>query len=194
MGVWRVTITGSLFGQKIQNVLHFQKFQSVDSDAWTLVNKLNDAWLTQIRNLCTQSMHWTEIMAQDAQDEDKVPTILPVNWFGGWTTGTNIFLPCSLVYQIKTSVAGRRGRGRFYIAGVEPNGITNGRWGTGMRQQFTSVATSLKSNFVGSNASSPFRLGVMRRGGGEADFITATDLVARDYPGSQVRRNFNRGQ
>jgi len=195
MGVFQVTVTGTLFAQNIQNVMVFKKDGSVwATDSALLGAKMRDAFYAQIKFLCVGAMQWTTVTIIDPHNEQNPPLILPIviNGFQGSTT--KIFLPLCGVYRLKTGVGGRRGRGRIYISGIDPNGIENGRWNAAQIINFNSVASSIKGQFVGDNPGSTFKLGVMRRGGAIGDFIPCTDIVVRDYPGTQTRRNFFRGK
>jgi hypothetical protein len=194
MGLFQARVSGQLFGENVMNVLHFQKPQSTTADKGVLAISLRDHFYAQMKFLCSNQMQWREIMVIDPSNPDDLPAILPIVINGFNSQPNAVINTVCAVYRIKTGVGGRRGRGRFYISGIDANGIALGRWNAQMLINLNSVANSLKGGYVGNTPTSGFNLGVIRRGAGEADFIEATDLVARDYPGTQVRRNFFRGQ
>jgi hypothetical protein len=194
MAVYRVRITGSLWGQNVENVLHFRREEAIEIHKQHLAQKIEDHWLAQMRLQCRQAMVWTSVKVRDASNPEDFEVVHPINVAGFHPGEGDLWGPMCAVFQIKTAVNGRRGRGRHYLSGVETAGITRGIWDTNRITQFNDMCASLKEGFVGDNATSLFHLGLLRRGAGEADFIEAIDFRIRQHPGTQVRRNIGRGK
>lgn len=193
MGVFMATITGSLFGQTIQNVIHFDKNPSTDEDKGALAIAIRDRWLAQIKFACTSHMQWTQIRVEKSPGPDDQPAILPVvvGGFQGAPVGIAPFV-CA-VFKLKTGIAGKKGRGRFYISGVDALGLEGGRWNAQQMINFRSIADSLMQWFGGSSSQTGFRVGVAGRNLDQSSFKEVTDIVPRNVPGVQVRRNIGRG-
>lgn len=190
MAVWRVTIKGKLFGQNVQNVLHFKEKNPGVKTMLQFANDIAGSWLGQIRFLCRVAMVWQEINIIDIEHPDQNFLVFPINT-AGFIGGSNDVAPfLTLVFKIKTATGGKRGRGRFHVSGAECAGLTEGVWGTNFMINFNSVCNSIKGNYLGANPGTGFNLGVMPRTNNAADFKPATDLVPRNYPGTQRRRNF----
>lgn len=190
MAVYRLTLKGKLFGQSIQNVLHFKEKTPGAMNRITFANEFNNAWVQSIRNWCIQSMQWTEIYFVDISNPDDVPTVLPINVAGGVGGNAQVAPHLTVVYKLKTGVGGRRGRGRFHISGVQGGHLLEGVWTPSLLVQLNSIATTLKQNFTGENPFKLHNLGVMPRTDNPNDFLPVTDIIVRNYPGSQRRRNF----
>jgi hypothetical protein len=194
MSIFRVRITGTLFGQHCENVVHFQRPESNLAFKEALARKIEDHWLAQMRLVCRQAMGWESVKVRDASNPDDFEFVHPINVTGFHPGEFDVWAPLCAVFQIKTAVQGRRGRGRFYLSGLEAVGVRRGIWDTGRLGELNSIASSLKEGFLGDNPTSGFNLGVLKRNGLEADFIEATDFRIRHHPGSQVRRNLFRGK
>lgn len=193
MALFRAVVKGQLFGCAVQNVLHFERADAPANAPLLLAQSLRDFFYSQIKGLCNNAMVWNSINIYDPEHPENLPLVLATNFTGTWSSSVVLWGPLSGVFQIKTAVAGRTGRGRFYIAGMEPAGLTSGLWGTGRINLMNQVATSIKGGYVGSNPSSLFTLGILPRGGSSTDFKPAIDLLARPLPGAQSRRNIGRG-
>lgn len=193
MALYRAVVKGTLFGQHVQNVLAFHRPDAPADGAFVLAQSLRDFFYGQIKGLCNNAMQWNSINVYNAEAPGTLPTVLSVSFTGTWASHNRIWGPQCGVFQIKTATAGRRGRGRFYISGMEVDGTLNGVWETGRLGLMNSVASSLKGGYAVTSPSSLYRLGVLPRGGSFTDFKPAIDLIARPLPGTQGRRNIGRG-
>lgn len=193
MALYRAVVSGSLFGQLIQNVLHFHRADAPADGAFVLAQSLRDHFYAQIRLLVNSDMTFNLVQIYDAESISTLPVQLPMNLVGAWATHHVVWAPLCAVFQIKTADAGRHGRGRFYISGQEQQGIFQGLWETNRQILMNSAASSIKGGYCDPSPSSMYTLGVMKRGGSTADFRPAIDLIARPLPGTQGRRNIGRG-
>jgi len=194
MALYRATVSGVLFGQTIQNVLHFHRADAPQDGSLVLAQSLVNHFYGQVRLQCSNQMTWNLIKIERADAPNELPLLFPTNFAGGWSSSIKVWAPHCCVIQIKTDTPGRTGRGRFYISGLELADVDLGIWTTGRMQQLVSMCTSIKGGYTGPNPSSLYTLGVMPRSGTTlADFKPALDLVPRSIPGTQRRRNIGVG-
>lgn len=195
MAIYRATVSGTLFGQLVQNVLHFRQNEPPPNVHTVLINNLINNFYGQIRLFVNSAMNWHQIRVDTMEDPPPFPTIVTTNFSGAWSTHNILWGPLTTVFQIKTAFPGRKGRGRFYISGDEPQGLLNGVWESGRQGLHNSVANSIKGNYVGVSPATGFELGVYPRNTTDpTEFKAATDLIARALPGTQGRRNIGRGK
>lgn len=194
MSIYRITCTGMCQGQTMQNVLHFQKPQGTEADKQPLINFVVDRIIGQWRFLQAREMIWHEVMCQHLNNENDVPLIFPILAPGLHNEIKCYALMLTAVLKISTAQGGRSGRGRIYIAVPPANSLESGRWNAQYKGFLGSVCASHKQWFNNTNPQSGFTLGVLPRSAGEGDFKSMVDIVGRDYPGTQVKRNFHRGK
>lgn len=195
MTIYRATVSGTLFGQVVQNVMHFRRFEPPPDAPAVLAQRLIDGFYGQIRLFCSNQMNWNQVRVDTIEDPPPLPTIVTTNFSGSWTSTSVLWGPMTVVFQIRTPFPGRKGRGRWYISGVDAAAVQSGFWNAGQQGLHNSVANSLKSQFIGPPPSSDYELGVFPRGSLDpTDFKVANNIVARPLPGTQTRRNIGRGK
>lgn len=128
---YRLSIRGTYDGQEIVNVLHFNLLETVSDDE-ALAETIAVACKNQIRLLQVDDFVWSDWTAQQVRgsavtynSETGLPSggALYEGPLTGTLTGadaTNDGLPgtSALLIRLTTGVAGRRRRGRLYIAGL----------------------------------------------------------------------------
>lgn len=194
MTVFRVTVEGQLQGQLCQNVLHFNKPQGTDNDKPLLVQAVIDRLLGQWRFLQVRDFNWNQVTVSIPANDNDQPLIFPTVMSGLHAEEHVYALPLTAVFKIKTFTAGRAGRGRVCIAGPPASALFGGRWNQNYLNDMQSVRNSHIFWFRTDNPGSGFVLGVCSHSGLEGDFKAMDDFIRRDYPGTQVRRNFFRGR
>lgn len=194
MALYRATVSATLFGQKIQNVLHFHRADAPSNGAEVLAQSLIDHFYGQIRLLCNNSINWNQIRIDRPDIPSAQPVLVATNFNGLFSSNLRLWGPLCAVFQIKTATAGRTGRGRFYVSGIEAQRLDSGVWETQAQLQLNSCAQSLEDGYADPTPSSLYTLGVMSRSATTVvEFKPCLDIVPRPVPGTQGRRNIGRG-
>lgn len=194
MALFQVTLTGQIWGQNCKNVLHFQRDNATQEHMGQLAVSMNEVWLQHISFTQAQQFTWHRIDVKHIDEQPMAPVVLAINKGGQFFLGAAVWGVQCFVYQLKTaSSLARRNRGRFYVSGIHPETIA-GIWSPGRLLLMQQTATTLIDNYVGNAPISGFSLVVTSRNNPIQDIKTVTDIVARNYPGTQVRRNLHRGQ
>lgn len=195
----KITIVGSLHGQETNNVLHF-RFTSGISTFQGLIDAILDCIRTAL--LPGLSNEWRLIEVRGKQlfpiGTDEVITPALPGDVGGLSVEA---LPsyCAGLISIKTGLAGRRNRGRFFLAGIPENGHTASRLTSGELAALVAYATCLAGKFISATSTHPYFLGVLSRKNiasgmniGQA-FKEATVLQTTNVLGTQRRRKVGVG-
>ena len=197
MAVARVTIKGRVFGQVTNNVVHFKKDEAITSDFPILLNYVRDAWVANPFSLNTDNQYRVEGLHLYNVGSDDVPIDMPLSINGTWGPTTNGVPFTAAVFQIKTAIGGRRGRGRWYQAGMHQFGWANGLWNPSSMVQLVACANQIKAMWVAPAGAvytlTGWRLVVCPRNDHTAA-LDATDVVARSMVGYIGKRQLSRGE
>lgn len=121
----------------------------------------------------------------------------------GTATGTSASATLAEVITVYSERAGRRGRGRMYLAGAPSaaSAITAGLWQTVQTTRTQAYATALATRYIGAAHPIGWHLGVWSRTLGGADppfptdaFARATSLTVRTVARTQRRRQVGVGR
>jgi len=198
-------IVGELHGSQCINVVHFATNTAI-SDNEALVNlllALAEAMLEcAIEGLLPAVTADYRLVQCDAKRiapdvSDPVIATAPVNSVG--TLGpTSVSFAASLV-NVRTGGGGRRGRGRMFLPPPGEAQITNSVMDSGTQTAITEFLTCLAGKFIGSGATTAWRMGVLSQTilhgtGGTFDgaFREATQLSP--VPTLAVMRSRKKGQ
>lgn len=192
--IYKVVVKGKLSGQDMMNRLHFRKEFADATDKAVLAQHVGERILGQWRFVAVQAMRWNTIEVYKLGDQNDAPMVLPVAVDGFGLNGDNCFLPLAAVLRIRTFVGGKTGRGRIYLPAQPSHQCNNGTWSPFWISQLQSVAGSHMQWFGPDNPQSGFNLGLGKVVDGAPEFKVVREIVAREYPGTQVRRNFLRGR
>ena len=195
MSLHKVTLTQILKGQRIQNVFYLQNIDGLRSDTDIGAHLIAD-WIQFVKTCQGTQLRYINLMVQRLGTNPPAPFILNIDIPGTWT-GHDPRMPfVCLVMQKKTNIGGRRGRGRYYISGVNPEELqTDGAWSTGtISGRFQPMCDNLKSRWLSGGSVAGLRL---MNGPADAqletDVISVTNLIPRNFPGLQRRRSVGVG-
>lgn len=190
--LWRVTISGLMFGQMHQNVLHFQQVEGGGTDPQFQAFRIRDVWLPQIRTLHTASLNYNSIVIQNLDLPANAPTTVPINIVGSIAASSDMLPFAAMVVLLQTGRAGRRGRGRFYVGSLPTVAFTNGLLTAARISGFETMRGVLEPAFVGPGATAGMKLVVHGKGPG-AEINPVVRMAARAVVGVQRRRNIGIG-
>jgi len=184
MGLVRVVNSGTLYGQLVQNVLHFNN----PNDVLTLqaiANLIDGSWLSKITLRQQSDLVWTNILVTSLGDVQTAPFSLVIQRQGQSFSSKSIPSFAAFVLRLSTNRFGRQGRGRVFIPGVNFNSCENGLFTPAEVTQWeTNVLPTIRQQFLeANNATLPM---VVHHKGGGSDDVTAIQL--RNVVGCQRRR------
>lgn len=193
MPVYRVTLFSTMFGQELRNVMQFFKEGGTQADMVSLAGEIENRWISQTKFLsCGDLVYYKiHVMVPSQQGWEPIDRALTQPGAAGGNQTRSLFT--AMVLQIRTSNHTRKGTGRHYIAGIRQDGLVGGKWDFGTMNQAQSVGNSLLGQFGGAVGGTGYTLVVAPRTNPDANIHEVTSIVPRDYPGTQVRRNFKRG-
>lgn len=189
MAVVRITLTAQLYGSICQNVWHVHKPDFVSSELPVLITAWRDRWMDAYRNLVVAEASFLnlkgEVLAAGGAGDI---TNLPLNMVGGSGNDVRSPLMQALVVQLRTGLAGRKNRGRFYVfgssVGQTQSGVFTGTWLAAAEVQLA----VLRPRWVGPTHTEPWQLVIHGKTDGPDVFRVVTTMQARATPGCQRRR------
>lgn len=192
MAVVRVVLSGTLFNQLCQNVLHFE-----DTDAFLslpdCVAEIETYWLQYFRAYQMMSYRWTDISAGFVGDASS-PFHKPVVYFGQSATDDSAQSFSCIKFRIHTPVGGRSGRGRIYITGMSTvYNWTNGLLNQGALDKMNIVIGNITSRYIGLSSAGPLTLGILGKKKPPSAFIVADAISVSPTAGVLRRRNVGVG-
>jgi hypothetical protein len=125
MTLFRATIIQTMYGQQIQNVLHFEHFSSDPATSSLLADAISATWIPNVRLMQTAALIYTGIKVQMLESQFP-PFVKTVNVAGQFGHDDQMTTYSAFVLRLRTAFAGKTGRGRLYIAGVLKGWTTNG--------------------------------------------------------------------
>lgn len=194
MSLHQVTLTQTLKGQVIQNVFHLENPDGAISASQISV-QVFDHWIPEVKKLQGTPLVYQHILVQNLSNPAESPHLAQIA-SPGLATGFDPRLPpLCIVMQKRTAVAGRRGRGRYYISGWD-NGAqeTTGTWEVGhLGGIFQQVTTALEQKWISPGVSALKLVVAGRNPDGAWTSRDCTSLLMRAIPGYQRRRNIGVG-
>lgn len=192
--IYGVRLKGEMAGQITNNIIHCRNEDGFVYTKQQFLDNLFTRFTGQLVFLQVRNFKWSEMTIWKWYDENDVPLVVAINQ-GGQAAETAQFA-CSpaAVFQKKTSVGGRTGRGRFYLPGVPGPAFENGRWSAGYLANLQSVRVAINAWLTGEHPLAHINLVLVPKHAEGEEFKDLTDFKGRDYPGTQVRRNFLRGR
>lgn len=187
----RVTIRGAIFGQTINNVLHF-----LNPDGAQTLTQIADIvdthWVTNVLPCSSASLNYTNIEVRTvAIATPPSPFNKSINRVGAVTQTAPDTPLLSMLIRLQTAIAGRHGRGRVYLAGAPGGAMTAGNWSaTTITARNINLAAILAA--LGSGGTQPIILHVCPRGD-ESAGVAVTALTLRTSVSVQRRRNYGVG-
>lgn len=190
MTIYRVTIDQTMFGQQLQNVLHFSHFSSDPATMSLLADAVEASWIGNIRMLHSGSVRYNRIRVRML--ESQFATFeKTVNIGGNWGAVNEIWSFVCFVLRLRTAIHGRTGRGRIYISGVLA-GFTDKGFVTSDQIVAFNTRIAFIMEVFGPGGSSDFKLGVCNKNPPFA-FKEVTSMQVAPVTGCQRRRNVGVG-
>lgn len=190
MSVWRMTLTGTMYNQKIQNVLHFNNPENV-ANITTMRNYMVNDWILFLRTIQNVNFTWTSLQMAELVSNASPPYVEALTNMPGGLSGPGALPFVCGVFSLRTSLGGRSGRGRFYMGGVHQESLLNGQLHPNALLAYNDVALQLKQRFC-EGGSLLINLAVCERSAFPSPLIT-TNIIPRSVLGVQRRRNINVG-
>lgn len=192
MSIFRITLTGFLFGQTIQNVLHFDNVDGALTEAQA-ATEMSTQWLQQIKTIQITSFTWSLINVQNVSTLPRPSAYnLPVNIAGTQAASNPITVFLAHVIRLRTGLSGRKGRGRIYIAGPSSGEMANGILTAASIAKWETILNVLRGRYL-INGSTQLRLGVFHRAELGGTITACSEMTVAPVPGVQRRRNVGVG-
>lgn len=191
MPVWRVTMEGTIYDQRCQNVLHFQADNEPVNSEQLLATELVNNFFPQLQSLQNNNWFWRRLGIQVVSDQVHPVVVIDIQPIQGILAGTGAHPSIAGLFSIRTSTPGRIGRGRFYMPGVHNASIANGRVEANAMVQYIGTANAITARYK-FNGPSAFKMCVCPRSNPN-DFKLMANVLARSTFGLQRRRNIGVG-
>lgn len=197
-GIFRATILMSQYGSTYANVLHFRKPSSSPNDLTDLASAVN-AWVVvnPLSLHADGSVRWFNLHVQEVVNDGESADF-PIDVSGALGPNVNQNPNIAAVIQLRTENGGRRGRGRFFLAGWDTRAKNSGFWSDGALLEGNAVAQALEDFWV--NTGNPnykntgFEWVVASRDQGEnGTAFGVTSIKFRATPGVVRRRGIGVG-
>jgi len=190
MSVWRATLTGTMYNQKMQNVLHFNNQDNAMPVA-TMAQHLRNEFILDLRTIQNVNFSWNSIQLQELVLNPAPPYVEALTNMPGGLAGLGAPPFVCGLFSIRTGIGGRSGRGRFYMGGVHQESVSNGQLHPNALLAYQDVANFIKNRFkVGGSIAMTMVVCNRDIPPSQAGMI---NIVARSQFGVQRRRNINVG-
>lgn len=200
MTVARVVLSGTLYGQLTQNSLFFERPEALwPNDGNTLAAAIRDIWVgaatnSGINDRVSTAHTWNLVQVYNCNQPGMLPVSLPMNKTGSRSGANTTLNPFACyVLQLRTGVAGKKGRGRSYIPAPEPGAFVGGIMAASHIAIWQVVIGQLAAGFMGDNPSSGWNLVVANHKTPTVDRFTVISLQIANKAGCQRRRNIGVG-
>lgn len=192
MAHYRVTVTGFLFGQTCQNVIHLEDPDGAVGLA-TTCTLIRDNWVNKHTINQGNNVRYTNILASDADNPAVAPFSLTIDRSGQGLSAERCPSFACFVMKLLTAVGGRHGRGRVFFPGPAPDNFQFGVLTSGFITQWNdNVITPIMAAF-GPSGSTALRLCVRARMPDGPDYNRVVSCQLRPVLGVQRRRNIGVG-
>lgn len=188
-GFYRGVISGVLYGQTIQNVLHFLGPTPDPGALVTLCNEIETIWINRWRSIQSQTFKYIQIRAI-ALDSALAPQTKPISIEGSSSQSNELDPTACYILRLRTLNGTRHGHGRVYLGGVFTNQFNQGVVGSNL----VTLVSNLGQQVLGNTGfdSSPFKLQV---GNSKPPFVfhEVTSIEVGPNIGHQRNRNIGVG-
>jgi hypothetical protein len=189
MAIERVTFQGVTLAGTDENVVHFKNPDGTTTHA-AMAAYLQTNWIAPLLTIQNNNFTWVQMLIQRV-DGGGAPASTHVISPGQGTQGGDAAPPfVSALIQLRTSVAGRKGRGRIYLPGLSIGTFSDrGRLTSGSYTAFqTGLLNAWRTKFL-FGGTAPITIGVCSRDN-PSDFDTAVFMDVRQWCSVQRRRNY----
>lgn len=204
--IYRLRIYQRLHGAQVVNVLHFVEDANLTgTGAQALADDFRTNMSTALRGRCSTQMLFETIEVQSIVPFSGSAAVsnFPANTLGT-VSGNVTSATLAEVVTIYTSRAGRRGRGRIYLAGAMTAATgesSSGVWNSTQTTRTTTLATALATRYMQVPYLTSWALGVWSKVIAGPDppwptsaFVRATGLTVRTIMRTQRRRQVGVGR
>lgn len=194
MAIARLTFSARYGGQILQNVLHFRKDDYVTADLAALCTNFRDHWLDAIGPAYVAEVQYLSLHAEQLASGgggDVYDLVLSSNGAGG--SDTRVPLQLAMVVQLRSGLAGRRNRGRFYLFGITCNWLASGIWNPTNLATVQGYLNTLSGRWLAGTEDYGWRLVIHGKDDGPSESRDVITLQARSLPGTQRRRQVGVG-
>lgn len=201
--IYRLKIHQRLHGQEVINVLHFKEDAPLGGvGAQALADDFRTNMQTTMRARSTNELvyEYVEVIPLIPTGEEPKLSLWPANTLGtlGGGTGTGSVAEVVTLY---TGQAGRRKRGRIYLAGGNTGSMIQGQWTLTQTNATTAFITALGNRYAKIPYTTSWVLGVWSRMNGNqhppyntAGFTPVQVLTIRTTIRNQRRRQLGVGR
>ncbi len=193
MTIFRTVLTATMFGQTVQNVLHFN-----DNGTGRIPSELapiiETQWLQEdFKFFSHNGVVWNDIAVTAVAPTIGITFHRTVNipGTGNAVAGSDIPVQCLLI-KVQTGVVGKTGRGRIYAAGIPGNHHVFGLLSAAAMTSIQTRLDNLVNKFRAAAPPSGFTFGICPRGDPD-DFKPCIGMAPRQALGTQRRRNYGVG-
>lgn len=154
------TINGVLAGVNTITKLRFMEVVNTVQERQALAVAIRDRWLADWKTGCAAAMNWQSIVITRHGDENDSPYQLAINVVGGGST-LGVFQAC-IQYNLQTGQAGRRGRGKLYLPGIQTGAMSGGKLASATKVSIDAMLPTLRGRWL-AGGSEAYHLGVFSR-------------------------------
>jgi len=189
----RVVVTGLMYGQTCQNVLHFINPDGLQTPQQMAID-INTHWVLPISNNINGQLIFTSILVQNLDDPQLAPFNLIIARQGQSFNDRRVPSTLCHVIKLSTTRAGKHGRGRSYIPGVTSDSMQDGQFTpTGLVFLQQNMVDPLFAAYGPSSTISPLNLCVKEKTQGGFVLHPVIAMQLRSVIGFQRRRNIGVG-
>lgn len=192
MSHYRITVSGTLFGQLIQHVFHMEDPDGLTGLAGTATD-LRDNWVFKHTLRQGPEVRYTNILVQNIDDPLVAPFSLTIDRQGQWSATDRVPPFSCLVVKKVTATGGRHGRGRIFFPGVAPDAFQNGAFTSGYLTQWNDNFITPVMARYGPSGSHNLNLMLRANLPDGAILVPIISLQVRPILGVQRRRNIGVG-
>lgn len=174
--LFRVAITGTVVGEPFANVIYVE---APSQTAQQVTDAIDTGFIDVIKPHLANTTTYGSITATEVGhlllDPDYFQKAIAKT--GGQLDAATTDPQLALCFRLHTGLAGRKRRGRFFLAGVPDIGVENGRLAASWPGYMTTVANDLEASLTGATPTSGVKLVVFSR----KIFDGLTDIILDSY-------------
>lgn len=194
----KVVLSGLMNSAVCQNVLHFQRDNGVfPTEAEGLLLNLRDFGIGGSQGLVQRqanTFRWTRLDAYNLNTPGQAPVSLLVN-IPGLKVGNSFqsLAMNSFLWHFKAFAGGKRGRGRMFIAGIDPVALNGGLFTSTEIGLWTPLITNWTARYCDPSFSSGWKLVIFGKNSSEESAHSVKAIELASQPGIQRRRKIGVG-
>lgn len=186
MAIYKCVLQGfyETEGIWMMNVLHFNDMTQGTITYQGVGDEIRTQWMPKFTQFQTNVFKWKVIYIYKLGTQEAPLPYDALNTAG--TSGFQVMHPSiGLLFQLRTNLIGRAGRGRFYLPGTAENHLTRARPATGTVTQWATNGPQIKARFCAGGAG-PLQIVVKHKA--SEGWETVTDVLLAPFAGLQRPR------